>query len=56
VAVDPVLKTHPRAIPYKPGTWGPKEADALIAAQSGWHNPTLTGGGLLKHIPPKMRA
>lgn len=39
VAVDPVLKTHPRAIPYKRGTWGPKEADALIATHSGWHNP-----------------
>jgi glucose-6-phosphate 1-dehydrogenase len=43
VAVDAVLKTHPRAIPYQRGTWGPKEADALIVAHSGWHNPTLAG-------------
>jgi glucose-6-phosphate 1-dehydrogenase len=43
-AVDPVLKTHPRAIPYKRGTWGPKQADTLIAAHSAWHNPTLTAG------------
>jgi glucose-6-phosphate 1-dehydrogenase len=43
VAVDPVLKTHPRAIPYKRGTWGPKEADALIAGHSSWHNPTPDG-------------
>jgi glucose-6-phosphate 1-dehydrogenase len=44
VAVDPVLKAHPRAIPYKRGTWGPKEADALITVHGGWHNPTLTAG------------
>jgi glucose-6-phosphate 1-dehydrogenase len=41
--VDPVLTSHPRAIPYQRGTWGPKEADALIAAQGGWHNPALGG-------------
>jgi glucose-6-phosphate 1-dehydrogenase len=40
-AVDPVLTTHPRAIPYKRGTWGPKQADALIAAHSRWHNPVI---------------
>jgi glucose-6-phosphate 1-dehydrogenase len=37
--VDPVLKTHHRVRPYKRGSWGPKEADALIAADGGWHNP-----------------
>ena len=37
--VDPVLKTHHRASPYKRGSWGPKEADALIEADGGWHNP-----------------
>ena len=37
--VDPVLKTHQRARPYKRGTWGPKEADAIIASDGGWHNP-----------------
>ncbi len=40
-AVDRVLKTHRRVRPYKPGSWGPKEADALIAADGGWHNPIL---------------
>jgi glucose-6-phosphate 1-dehydrogenase len=40
-AVDHVLKTHSRVRPYKPGTWGPKEADALIAADGGWHNPVV---------------
>jgi glucose-6-phosphate 1-dehydrogenase len=37
--VDPVLKTHHRARPYRRGSWGPKAADALIAADGGWHNP-----------------
>jgi glucose-6-phosphate 1-dehydrogenase len=40
-AVDQVLETHSRVRPYKPGTWGPKEADALIAADGGWHNPAF---------------
>jgi glucose-6-phosphate 1-dehydrogenase len=39
VVVDRVLKHHRRVRPYKRGTWGPKEADALIAADGGWHNP-----------------
>jgi len=38
-AVDRVLKSHSRSRPYKPGTWGPREAEALIAADGGWHNP-----------------
>jgi glucose-6-phosphate 1-dehydrogenase len=37
--VDPVLKTHHRVRPYKRGSWGPKEADALIASDGPWHNP-----------------
>ena len=41
--VDPVLTRHPRARPYKRGSWGPKEADALIAAHGSWHNP-MPGG------------
>ena len=39
--VDPVLDTHHQAYPYKPGSWGPKQADALIAPDGKWHNPTL---------------
>ena len=37
--VDPVLRTHPRVRPYKRGSWGPKEADELIASDGCWHNP-----------------
>jgi len=39
--VDRVLKSHRRVRPYRPGSWGPREADALIAADGGWHNPEL---------------
>lgn len=35
--VDGVLREHPRAIPYRPGTWGPEAADELIAPWR-WHN------------------
>ncbi|MCW8807613.1 MAG: glucose-6-phosphate dehydrogenase, partial [Rhodanobacter sp.] len=37
--VAPVLTEHPAALSYKPGSWGPKSADSLIAADGGWHNP-----------------
>jgi len=37
--VDPVLKNHHRAHPYRRGSWGPTEAGALIGADGGWHNP-----------------
>jgi len=37
--VDPVLSDHHKAHRYKPGSWGPKQADALIAADGSWHNP-----------------
>jgi glucose-6-phosphate 1-dehydrogenase len=37
--VDPVLKTHHRVRPYKRRSWGPKEADAIIVSDGGWHNP-----------------
>jgi glucose-6-phosphate 1-dehydrogenase len=40
--VDKIIKHHPRVRPYKPGTWGPKQADALIAADGGWHNPSVS--------------
>ncbi len=37
--VEPVLKKHHRALPYRRGSWGPKAADTLIAKDGGWHNP-----------------
>lgn len=39
--VDPILSRHHRAISYRRDSWGPKEADALIAPHGAWHNPRL---------------
>jgi glucose-6-phosphate 1-dehydrogenase len=41
--IDPVLKTHNRSRPYRRASWGPHEADALIAADGCWYNPKLKG-------------
>jgi len=40
--VDPVLSRHHRVRPYRRGSWGPKEADALIAPDGCWHNLILS--------------
>jgi glucose-6-phosphate 1-dehydrogenase len=37
--VDPVIHGPSPMYDYEPGTWGPKEADALVAEVGGWHNP-----------------
>ena len=36
--VDPILDEQ-NVIEYKPGTWGPAEADKLIEPQGGWWDP-----------------
>ena len=41
--VDSVLRKHHRVLRYKRGSWGPKEADAIIAAGGRWHNPGSQG-------------
>ena len=38
--VDPVLRNHHRVRSYKRGSWGPKEADGIIASTGRWHNPS----------------
>lgn len=43
--VDQVLKHHPRVRPYRRGTWGPKQANALIAPGGSWHNPGIDPSG-----------
>jgi glucose-6-phosphate 1-dehydrogenase len=43
IALDPVLRHHHKAIRYRRGTWGPKEADDLLGASGSWHNPTEAG-------------
>ncbi|HEU5329965.1 MAG TPA: glucose-6-phosphate dehydrogenase [Thermomicrobiales bacterium] len=39
--VDPVLDQPTPLYQYDPQTWGPSEADTLIAGDGGWHTPTL---------------
>jgi len=37
--VDPVLGTTTPLFFYEPGSWGPREADRLVALGDEWHNP-----------------
>ncbi|MBA3581268.1 MAG: glucose-6-phosphate dehydrogenase [Gammaproteobacteria bacterium] len=39
--VDPVLKNLPALHRYKSGSWGPKQADTLIAGHGKWCNPLV---------------
>jgi glucose-6-phosphate 1-dehydrogenase len=36
---EPLLKDPPPVHAYAPGTWGPPEADKLVARYGGWHGP-----------------
>ena len=38
--VDPIVKMPTPVFEYAPGTWGPNEAQAVVANIGGWHNPT----------------
>jgi len=38
----PLLEKPPRVNPYKPGSWGPKAADRLVADYGGWHDPWVS--------------
>jgi glucose-6-phosphate 1-dehydrogenase len=40
-AVDHVVYHHHKAYPYKPHTWGPQQAEALIHGPDGWDDPVL---------------
>jgi glucose-6-phosphate 1-dehydrogenase len=35
----PLLSKPPKVHPYKPGSWGPKAAERLVADYGGWHEP-----------------
>jgi glucose-6-phosphate 1-dehydrogenase len=37
--VDPILGDRTPLYDYDPGTWGPLEAERLVARPSGWHRP-----------------
>ncbi len=38
--VDRVLDNDTAPHIYRPGTWGPEQAAALMAHHGGWHDPT----------------
>ena len=37
--VEPVLKRHRPVLPYRRHSWGPQQANTLIATDGPWHNP-----------------
>jgi glucose-6-phosphate 1-dehydrogenase len=39
--LEPLLDSPPPVHPYKKGTWGPAEADELVAGHGTWHEPWL---------------
>jgi glucose-6-phosphate 1-dehydrogenase len=39
--MQPLLDSPPPVHPYPQGSWGPAEADQLVAGHSGWHGPWL---------------
>ena len=41
--VDPILGNVTPVFEYAPNTWGPPEADKMVAPYGGWHNPDPGG-------------
>jgi glucose-6-phosphate 1-dehydrogenase len=39
--VAPLLAAPGPALPYAPGSWGPDEAEQLVADHGGWHGPWI---------------
>jgi glucose-6-phosphate 1-dehydrogenase len=39
--MQPLLDSPPPVNSYKPGSWGPPEADALVAGHGRWHEPWI---------------
>ena len=37
--MQPLLDAPPAVHPYAPGSWGPEEADELVAGHGRWHGP-----------------
>jgi glucose-6-phosphate 1-dehydrogenase len=38
---EPLLRNPPPVHPYAPGTWGPAEAEKLVAGFGAWHGPWI---------------
>jgi glucose-6-phosphate 1-dehydrogenase len=43
--VDPILHHGGAVYRYEPGSWGPREAEQMVAAFGGWYNPPAAGNG-----------
>ena len=41
--VEPILEELAPPIEYTPGTWGPPEAERIVADDCGWHSPAPAG-------------
>ena len=41
--VEPILEDSAPPIEYAPGTWGPPEAERIVAGDGGWHSPAPAG-------------
>jgi glucose-6-phosphate 1-dehydrogenase len=39
--MQPLLDSPPPVHPYAPGSWGPEEADSLVAGHGRWHEPWI---------------
>ena len=37
--MQPLLDAPPEVHPYAPGSWGPAEADQVVAGHGRWHHP-----------------
>jgi glucose-6-phosphate 1-dehydrogenase len=37
--MQPLLDAPPPVYPYAKGSWGPAEADAVLAGEGRWHEP-----------------
>ena len=40
--MQPLLDNPPPVHPYAPGSWGPQEADKLVAGHGRWHEPWMS--------------
>jgi glucose-6-phosphate 1-dehydrogenase len=49
--VDPVLVNPHRTIAYARGSWGPQEADALMAPDGHWYSPAASGNSTASAAP-----
>ncbi len=42
--VQPLLDSPPRVQPYAKSSWGPEQAEKLVAGYGGWHRPWVPAG------------